>query len=71
MAMEAITIPESSHVKGVAYDDETQQLAVSFANGSYVYENVIPQVANGFSQAPSAGKYFDQNIRGKYEYKKQ
>lgn len=70
MAAEVITIPESSHVKGVAFDEETGQLVVSFGNASYSYENVEPTVANGFSQAISAGKYFDQNIKGKYAHKK-
>jgi hypothetical protein len=70
MAAEAIPIKSSSHVQGVSYDEETQELVVAFAKASYLYSGVPAQVANGFADAPSAGAYLDQNIKGSYSYKK-
>jgi hypothetical protein len=62
----------SSHITGASYDDETQELSVSFKNGTYLYSNVPDEVALDFESAPSAGKYFDTNIKGNsaYPYRK-
>lgn len=70
MAAEAIPFNSSSHVKGVRYDSETQELVVVFDRASYLYSGVPIQVANGFRDAPSAGQYLDQQIKGVYGFKK-
>jgi hypothetical protein len=66
MAQRAIPFVESSHVRGVAYDDDTNELVVSFPDGSYSYAGVDPQVAQGFADAPSAGKYLNDMIKPRY-----
>lgn len=70
MAVRELQHAGSSHIIGASYDDETQQLTVSFKNGTYVYDSVSPDVANEFESAASAGKYFDANIKGKYPTRK-
>ena len=70
MALEAIPIKSSSHVKSVSYDEDTQELVCEFAKASYLYSGVSPQVANGFRDAPSAGQYLDTFIKGTYGYRK-
>lgn len=70
MALEAIPFKSSSHIKSVEYDEETQELVVGFGKSSYLYSGVSPQVANGFSEAVSAGGYLDTFIKGTYPYKK-
>lgn len=70
MALEAIPIKNSSHVKSVSYDEETQELVCEFAKASYLYSGVPVQVANGFSSAPSAGGYLDTFIKGTYSFRK-
>ncbi len=70
MAAEVIPIKASSHLQGVSYDEETQELVVTFKSSSYIYSGVSQSVANGFRDAPSAGGYLDTNIKGVYQYKK-
>jgi len=65
-----IPFAASSHVKSVVYDDETQILTVGFARATYIYKGVDGNTADGFSTAPSAGRYLDQFIKGQYEYEK-
>ena len=70
MALEAIPFKASSHIKDIGYDPDTQELIVDFGRASYAYANVPPQVAEGFSNAPSAGVYLDTQIKGVYQYRK-
>ncbi len=70
MASEVIPIKSSSHLQSVSYDEETQELVVSFPKGSYLYSGVSQSVANGFRDAPSPGGYLDTNIKGVYQYRK-
>lgn len=64
-----INIHTSSIIKNVAYAPDTFELAVALSNNrTYIYENVPPNVVTEFSNAQSAGKFFNQNIRDQYEY---
>lgn len=50
-----------------SYDTESQALTVVFPNGRrYVYEGVPPDLWRGLQEAGSAGKFFNDNIRGVY-----
>lgn len=50
-------------VKGNIY------LKVTFNNGrEYLYEGVTAKVYEEFLLAPSKGKYFHENINGRYNY---
>ena len=67
----AIPFAASSQVAGITYDDEAQLLTVQFQRGgTYEYSQVPPNVADGFSSAPSAGGYLQQFIKGAYAYEK-
>jgi len=70
MPAEAIPFKQSSHITSVAYDEETSTLVVSFSKASYSYAGVPAQVANGFSDAQSAGQYLETAIKGKYPFQK-
>lgn len=70
--MRDIKTPDSSNIAAVRYDDDTQKLEIDFKQGgTYEYDNVPKDVAEGFESAPSAGKYFHANIvKGGYNYRK-
>lgn len=63
--------PQSSNVRRVGYDDETQDMIVEFANGgSYSYSGAGEAVAADLAADPSPGKYMARHIKGKYPAKK-
>jgi hypothetical protein len=61
----------SSDIASAGYDDVTQTLEIEFkATGVYRYFSVPAAVANELRATPSPGKYFLQNIKGKYAWEK-
>lgn len=65
-----LTSIESSMFDGHGYDAATQTLAVRFRGGkTYHFAEVPPEVAQGLVGAESAGRYFGQHIRGKFDGK--
>lgn len=61
----------SGNIGEIGYNEETQQLYVTFTSGaSYVYEGVPPSVFADFRGASSKGSFFAQNIKGAYSYSK-
>ena len=61
---------ESGNISGISYDDETQDLTITFGSRVYVYHNVPEETALGFESAPSAGGYLNSFIKGLYEYER-
>ena len=62
---------ESSMMDNVSYDEATQQLSVTFKNGSlYHYFDVEQPIADGLTQAVSKGKFFIRHIRPWYKFKR-
>lgn len=60
--------PESSNIARLSYNEETSTLTVEFRNGKrYYYLEVPYDTWNEFISAPSAGKFFNQYIQGKYK----
>ncbi len=60
--------PESSNIARLSYDEENSTLTVEFRNGKrYSYLDVHYETWNEFISAPSAGKFFNQHIQGKYK----
>ena len=58
----------SSLIKAVGYDPEKEELHVEFhKGGEYVYQGVPQAIAMSFERSPSVGRYFLNNIKGKYE----
>jgi len=59
--------PDSGHISSIDYDPETTVLTVWFRTGNtFDYVAVPSDVAADFFAAPSAGKFFNANIRGRY-----
>ena len=51
----------SSMLSSCSYDDNTNELTVTFTNGrSYTYENVAINTYLELTNATSAGKFFNQ-----------
>ncbi|HIE11759.1 MAG TPA: KTSC domain-containing protein [Kiritimatiellae bacterium] len=62
---------KSSVLDSVRYDATSQNLVIVFDNGDiYEYHGVPPSVYEGLMTAESKGRYFHENIRDKYQYKK-
>lgn len=67
----AWTLTDSSAVRAIAYDAETETLFVRFPNGSeYAYENVTKAEHAGFATAGSAGQYLCQKIKPTHKFTK-
>ena len=61
----------SETVRGLAYTEEAQTLAVTFTSGlTYIYMNVPKKVAVELFSADSVGTYFNTEIKGYYKYLK-
>jgi lysyl-tRNA synthetase class 2 len=53
----------------IDYDAERAKLVVRFASGErYVYVGVPGEVHRSFRDAPSKGRFFRLQIRGRYPY---
>ena len=62
---------ESSMINAVGYDEQARQLEVEFRNGQvYRFSNVPADIHSQMMSAPSVGKYFGTNVRGKFSYSK-
>jgi lysyl-tRNA synthetase class 2 len=58
---------KSSAISLCEYDDETQDLSVTFTNGrTYDLTGVPPDLFEGLCSAPSAGQFFNTYLRGRY-----
>ena len=62
---------KSSNLTSASYNTETEDLNITFNNGSiYEYNKVPWNVFTKFRLAESQGKFFNENIGRKYSYKK-
>jgi hypothetical protein len=60
---------ESSNIASIGYDPPT--LEVEFHHGGvYTYEGVPQEVYENFMAAPSKGRFFAENIKGKYPHQR-
>ncbi|MCE7798132.1 KTSC domain-containing protein [Sphingobium sufflavum] len=67
MVMRACRIANSSMIDRVAFDDDTNILAVSFRQtGKYVYYGVPSSLFDALCQAGSAGSFFNEQIKGRF-----
>jgi len=63
---------QSSNVKSVGHDANTNTSAVEFKDGSvYHYHDVPKDVHDGLVAAKSVGGYIHANIKGTYKHSKQ
>lgn len=70
MAIVWTATPQSSNVVRVGYDDETEEMTVEFAGGSYVYSGVSAQTAGDFAGDSSPGGYFARHVKNRYPTRK-
>ena len=57
----------SSLISRVAYDEEAEALSIWFREtGRYVYYGVPEAIYEALKAAPSAGRYFNESIKGRY-----
>ena len=64
MKMTAVT---SSNIASVGYD-KIKELHVEFKTGArYSFMDIAPDLFDQFSKAESKGKFFAENIKGKFE----
>lgn len=57
----------SSFLDGCEYDEDSQELTITFRNGKiYIYADVPQEVVAEFTDAASPGNYYSTNIKGKY-----
>jgi len=61
----------SSVVAEMIYDDETEILRILFVSGmAYNYKKVPLEVYEAIKASGSKGTFFNQNIKGKYDFDK-
>lgn len=57
----------STALQGASWDDETQELTVTFKNGeSYTYEAVPLKIWQAFKDADSPGSFYFSVIKGSF-----
>lgn len=57
----------SSNLESFGYDPISRTMEVRFKNGNtYSYPDVAPEFAEGLRSAPSPGRYFQAEIRGRF-----
>jgi lysyl-tRNA synthetase class 2 len=63
--------PASDAVRAFRYDPERRRLVVRFSDGDeYAFVGVPGEVHRSFSDAPSKGAFFAEQVLGKYPYNK-
>lgn len=60
----------SSMIQACTYDPMTGTLTVTMHGAVYRYLDVPQDVADGLQTAESAGRYFGQYIKGKYQFER-
>ena len=67
MLIETMENINSSMLGNIMYNIDTTRLTVVFKNNQeYFYDNVPIEVWKQFNEAESKGKFYAQNIKGKY-----
>lgn len=61
----------SSNIHAIGYDEDKRILAIEFHAGTvYHYADVSPELAIDLVNAPSIGRFYNQNIKGKLQGQK-
>lgn len=68
--MRWITV-ESTNIKKIGYNKSKQELFVEFNSGNqYKYMKVQQDIYSSFKDAESKGKFFQQTIKGCFDYER-
>ncbi len=61
----------STEIEWIGYEHKRSMLQVEFIAGSvYQYDNVPERIYENFLTAPSHGRFFETQIKGRYSYRK-
>ncbi|WP_235656452.1 KTSC domain-containing protein, partial [Fischerella thermalis] len=61
----------SSMANAIGYDSDRNILQIEFHNGAvYQYSDIDQDTWQDLHQADSIGKFFNENVRGKYQYER-
>lgn len=67
MTIKSVFYRDSSFVKNVAWDEDSESLFIRFNTGTtWVYFGVPQNVYSQLIKSPSVGQYFNLNIRNLY-----
>ena len=67
LLMKTTTAVLSTALSSCTYDDETQDLIVTFVNGrDYTHAGVPPEIYQGLVMAASPGTFYNEMIKGVY-----
>ena len=75
-AFVSISVGPSTQIQSVNYNPKTLDLVVVFMGGksytgaTYLYRNVDQTAIAGWSNAESPGRYFNQNVKGQFEFER-
>jgi hypothetical protein len=59
----------SSRLDAVMYESDSRVLSIRFRNGAeYSYQDVPREIARGLTSATSPGRFYADNIKGRYDY---
>jgi hypothetical protein len=62
---------DSTAIRAIRYEEGRRRLVVRFIDGDeYAYVGVPGEVSRSFAEAPSKGRFFAEEIRGRYPYNK-
>ena len=63
---------QSSNIKEIGFDAVKQRLFLTMKNSKtvYVYANFLESMFNAFLESESKGKFFLNEIKGKFSYEK-
>lgn len=69
---EIVYTPESTALSVISYCEAARELQVQFRNSGawYIYYDVEPEVWDRFKHADSKGSFFNEFIKGYYEYER-
>lgn len=60
----------SSLIDRIVFDDDAETLTIWFKRtGKYVYYGVPRAIYDAFAKAQSAGRFFNEAIKGRFEYR--
>ena len=61
----------STEIEWIGYEHKRNMLQVEFISGPvYQYDNVPEKIYESFLTAPSYGRFFEANIKGKFSCRK-
>lgn len=61
--MKTIDCAGSSNIEAISYDEDTQDLDVTFRSGRYVYHGVTKEEVEALEAAPSKGSHIATQIK--------